>query len=89
LLALNRPTEAQHEFEAALKIYPGRFRALYGAALAAEQSGDKAKARKYYLTLNKQTAKADGSREELARVREFRVAKGAEAQLHGATKAIE
>ncbi|PYL62898.1 MAG: hypothetical protein DMF25_11385 [Verrucomicrobia bacterium] len=37
LLKLKRPKEAQREFEAALKIYPGRFRGLYGAALAAEQ----------------------------------------------------
>ena len=39
LLKLNQPKEAQREFEAALKIYPGRFRGLYGAAQAAEQSG--------------------------------------------------
>ena len=70
LLKLDRPKEAQREFEAALKIYPGRFRGLYGAALAAEQSGDKEKAREYYTKLNEQTAKADGSRSELAQLRE-------------------
>ena len=41
MLEMNRPKDAQREFEAALKIYPGRFRGLYGAALAAEQTGDK------------------------------------------------
>ena len=43
LLRLKRPKEAQREFEAALKIYPGRFRGLYGAAQAAEQAGEKRK----------------------------------------------
>src|SRR5437667_10485343 len=39
LLTLNRPKEAQREFEAALKIYPGRFRGLHGAAQAARRAG--------------------------------------------------
>jgi tetratricopeptide (TPR) repeat protein len=69
LLALDRPKEAQQEFEAALKIYPGRFRGLYGAAQAAEQIGDKEKADHYYAKLIEQTAKADGSRSELAELR--------------------
>ena len=69
LLTLNRPKEAQREFEAALKIYPGRFRGLYGAAQAAEQNGDKEKAHGYYAKLIEQTAKADGSRKEIAELR--------------------
>ena len=69
LLALDRPKEAQQEFEAALKIYPGRFRGLYGAAQAAEQIGEKEKAAHYYAKLIEQTAKADGSRSELAQLR--------------------
>jgi tetratricopeptide (TPR) repeat protein len=71
---LGRPKEAQREFEAALKIYPGRFRGLYGAALAAEQSGDKESASRYYAKLAAQTAKSSGSRDELHHVREFRAA---------------
>ena len=85
LLKLDRPKEAQREFEAALKIYPGRFRGLYGAALAAEQSGEKEKARQYYAKLNEQTAKADGSREELGQLREYRTAANAAAQPRGAS----
>ena len=54
----SNPKEAQREFEAALKIYPGRFRGLYGAALAAEQSGEKKTARRYYAKLNKQTSES-------------------------------
>src|SRR5438874_3448097 len=64
LLKLNRPKEAQREFEAALKSYPGRFRGLYGAARAAGQIGEKEKAQHYYAKLTEQTAKADGSRSE-------------------------
>ena len=37
LLEVGQSRQAQQEFEAALKIYPGRFRGLYGAARAAEQ----------------------------------------------------
>ena len=69
LLELNRPKEAQQEFEAALKIYPSRFRSLYGAARAAEQNGDKESAHRYYTKLADQTEKADDSRSELANVR--------------------
>ena len=71
LLKLDRPKEARQEFEAALKIYPGRFRGLYGAAQAAEQNGEKEKADHYYAKLNEQTVKADGSRSELAEVRKY------------------
>ncbi len=84
LLALDRPKEAQQEFEAALKIYPGRFRGLYGAARAAGQIGEKEKAQHYYAKLTEQTAKADGSRSELAELREYRTADGAATQPRSA-----
>jgi tetratricopeptide (TPR) repeat protein len=84
LLALDRPKEAQQEFEAALKIYPGRFRGLYGAAQAAGQTGEKEKADHYYAKLTEQTAKADGSRSELAELREYRTADGAATQPRSA-----
>jgi tetratricopeptide (TPR) repeat protein len=44
-------TEAVVEFEQVLKIAPNRFNALYGAATAAEASGQRAKASLYYQTL--------------------------------------
>ncbi len=72
LLEVGQAKQAQQEFEAALKIYPGRFRALYGAARAAEQTGDKEAASRYYAKLSAQTAKASGFREELNRIRQFR-----------------
>ena len=71
LLETGQPNEALREFEAALKIYPGRFRGLYGAAQAAERAGDNASASRYYTKLAAQTSKAGGSRDELHHVREF------------------
>src|SRR5438093_7816210 len=76
LLEVGQAKEAQRGFEAALKVYPGRFRGLYGAARAAEQIGDKENASRYYATLAAQTAKASGSRDELNHVREFLSAEG-------------
>src|SRR5207253_2975322 len=55
LLELGRAKEAGQEFQAELKIYPGRFRALYGAALAAEEAGDKQNAQRFYAKLAAQT----------------------------------
>jgi hypothetical protein len=46
-------------FEAALKVEPGRFWSLYGAARAAELSGDKTKADAFYTKLVGQTASAE------------------------------
>jgi tetratricopeptide (TPR) repeat protein len=83
LLELGRPKDAQREFEAALKIYPGRFRGLYGAALAAEQTGDKENAGRYYARLAAQTSKSDGSRTELNHIREYRTAQAGAAQPGG------
>jgi tetratricopeptide (TPR) repeat protein len=74
LLDVGQSKEAQRQFEADLKIYPGRFRGLYGAARAAEQTGDKESAGRYYAKLAAQTAKASGSRDELNHVRKFRAA---------------
>src|SRR6478672_4697735 len=85
LLTLNRSKEAQQEFEAALKIYPGRFRGLYGAAHAAEQIGEKEQANHCYAKLIAQTAKADGSRGELAQLRDH-VAEDATAQPRSVTE---
>jgi hypothetical protein len=42
-----------------LKVEPGRFWSLYGAARAAELAGDRAKAKALYARLVTQTASAD------------------------------
>ena len=89
LLEMGKPTEAQREFEAALKIYPGRFRGLYGAAQAAEQAGENEDANRYYTKLAAQTSKACGSRNELNHVREFLSAHAKAAGSNGAVSARE
>src|SRR6476620_126959 len=89
LLEMGQPTEAQREFEAALKIYPGRFKGLYGAAQAAEQAGDNEGASRYYTKLAAQTSKAAGSRDELNHVREFLSAQAKAADAKGVASARE
>jgi tetratricopeptide (TPR) repeat protein len=88
LLEMGQPTEAQREFETALKIYPGRFRGLYGAAQAAELAGKNEEASRYYTKLAAQTSKAGGSRDELNHVREFLSAqvKGADSKGVASTR---
>ena len=89
LLETGLPKEAQREFEAALKIYPGRFRGLYGAAQAAELAGDNENASRYYTKLAAQTSKAGGSRDELNHVREFLSAQARAADSNGVASARE
>ncbi len=89
LLEMGQPTEAQREFEAALKIYPGRFRGLYGAAQAAELAGDNEHACRYYTKLAAQTSKAGGSRDELNHVRKFLSVQAKAADSNGVASAHE
>src|SRR3989475_2539929 len=70
LLQLNRPAEALKEFEASAARDPNRFRGYYGAGLAAQGSGDTAKARGYFTKLSQLAAKGD-PRPELAQARTF------------------
>ena len=51
LLQMNQPTQALEQFEATLKKEPGRFHALYGAAYAAQLSGNRNASQKYFLEL--------------------------------------
>lgn len=71
LLTLNRPAEAFAEFERSLKRDPNRFRGMYGAARAAEASGNREAAREYYTKLLTLTAGHDTERPEQARARMF------------------
>src|SRR5881398_380538 len=89
LLEVGQAKHAQQEFEAALKIYPGRFKGLYGAAQAAELTGDNEKASRYYTKLAAQTSKAGGSRDELNNVREFLSAQAKAADSNGVASARE
>jgi hypothetical protein len=71
LLEVGRPREAYRAFDAALTREPGRARALYGAAVAAERSGDLAAARARYRELATLMARADPGRAEARQARAF------------------
>jgi hypothetical protein len=71
LIELSQPAEALQAFEASAQREPNRLRGLYGAARAAAQSGDRAKAKMYYAKLVTLTEKSDGSRPELQQARAF------------------
>ena len=70
LIELKRPAEALKEYEQSQKREPERFRGLYGAALAAEMSGDAKSARKYYTRLVQVAGKGE-ARPELVLARGF------------------
>jgi Tfp pilus assembly protein PilF len=65
LMAQGEAVAALAQYEKALASAPMRLRGFYGAAQAAEASGDTKKARVYYEKLAKLTRNADGDRPEL------------------------
>jgi tetratricopeptide (TPR) repeat protein len=71
LLEIGQSPQALIEFEAALRETPKRFNGLYGAARAAELSGDRKKAADYYGQLIKLCEKADGNRPEVEKAKAF------------------
>jgi tetratricopeptide (TPR) repeat protein len=71
LLDLNRPADALREYEASLKVAPGRFNGVFGAAKAAELSGDRARARTFYASLVELGKAAEPPRAELKAARAF------------------
>jgi hypothetical protein len=75
LLEMGRPAEALPQYEASLGKEPNRFRGLAGAALAAERSGDAARARVHYEKLAAMCAGSESTRPELARARQILAAK--------------
>jgi hypothetical protein len=67
LLQLHQPKPALAEFEKALQREPDRFRALYGAARAAQSAGDTLTSRRYFRRLREVCAHGDKpGRQELA-----------------------
>jgi tetratricopeptide (TPR) repeat protein len=71
LLELREPRQALKEFEASLLVSPNRFNGLYGAAKAAELSGDRNKAGTFYAKLISLSERSDGQRVELQAARTF------------------
>ena len=70
LFEMKRPGDALKEYEASQQREPNRFRGLFGAARAAEEAGDAAKAKRYYAQLVKVAGKGD-PRPELAAAKEY------------------
>ena len=66
LLAAGRYPEAREAYQATLRRERGRARSLFGAARAAELSGDRVAAKAGYRQFLKLMSKADGHRPELA-----------------------
>src|SRR5262245_42748750 len=71
LMTLNSPAQAFAEFERSLKRDPNRFRGIYGAARAAEASGNREAARNYYDKLQPLTVNRATERPELAHAKAF------------------
>lgn len=71
LIERGEPAKALREFETSLRAEPNRFRGLYGAAKAAELSGDREKARTYYAELVAICERADTERPELREAKAF------------------
>jgi tetratricopeptide (TPR) repeat protein len=70
LLRAKRPEQALAEYEITLKANPGRFNALYGAALASAALGRNDKAHEYYGQIVKNCAESKSNRAELKHARE-------------------
>lgn len=71
LLELKQPELALREFETSLRDSPKRFNGLYGAALAAQLSGDRKKASAYYRKIVLLMAHGDSARPELRKAKLF------------------
>jgi tetratricopeptide (TPR) repeat protein len=71
LLELGNPSQALKEFEISHRVEPNRFRGLHGAAKAAQESGDREKARLYYAKLISLCEHADADRPELKDAKAF------------------
>lgn len=71
LMTLDSPAQAFAEFERSLKRDPNRFRGIYGAARAAEASGNREAARDYYARLQTLAVNRDTERPELAQAKVF------------------
>jgi len=76
-LELKQPSQALESYEAALKEAPNRFDSLFGAARAAQLSGNLEKARGFYTKLAVICKGSDSDRVELRQARAFLAAERA------------
>jgi hypothetical protein len=71
LLTVHETAQALEEYETSLQTARNRFRGFYGAAKAAEQAGNKAKAKGYYEKLVALCSHTTGERRELAEAKTY------------------
>lgn len=71
LSELGQPAEALKAYEASLELSANRFNSLFGAGLAAERSGDKQLARRYYTKLVELSSGADTERPAVEKARKY------------------
>lgn len=69
LTELGQPAAALREFEVSLAETPNRYRGLWGAAKAAQATGDRQKASAYFAKVVELTKNADAARPEIALAR--------------------
>lgn len=71
LLEIKQPAAALREFETSFKSTPQRFNGLYGAARAAQLTGDQTAARNYYRKLMQLVRGTDSDRPEINEAKVF------------------
>ncbi len=71
LLMLNKPEEALAAYELDLERRPNRFNGVYGAAIAAEQSGNIEKSMHYFELLLRLTENVNSDRSEIMEAKTF------------------
>jgi tetratricopeptide (TPR) repeat protein len=71
LMKMNQSDEALLVYEQNLKVNPNRFNGLYGAAIAAEQSGNKEKAKDYFNQLIELVKNSNTNRPEIIEAKTF------------------
>jgi hypothetical protein len=71
LLALNKPAAALEAYEVNLIGHPNRFNGVYGAAIAAKESGNQEKALSYFKTLLELTGNSNSDRVELEEAKKY------------------
>ena len=71
LLEVGQPAAALEEYEIALKHTPNRYRAFWGAARAADATGNRTQASEYFGKLVNLAKNADAERQEVREAKAF------------------
>jgi len=71
LLAMDEPIQALEAYEKNLTVNPNRFNGIYGAAIAAKQTGNNEKATMYFEQLLELTKDSNSDRSEIAEAKAF------------------